>query len=63
MDMKEATLITGEFRRLGRCSLDWATAVVGEADRELTWVTFTYHSSVPIYGTLRYRASASYTFV
>ena len=33
------------------CSLDWATAVVGEADRELTWVTFTYHSSGPIYET------------
>ena len=30
---------TGEFRTLGRCSLDWATAVLGEADRELTWVT------------------------
>ena len=42
---------TGGFRRLGRCSLDWATAVVGEADRELTWVTFTYHSSGPIYET------------
>ena len=36
---------------MGRCSLDWATAVVGEADRELTWVTFTYHSSGPIYET------------
>ena len=42
-------LHTGEFRRLGRCSLDWATAVVGEADRELTWVTFTCYSSGPIW--------------
>ena len=25
--------------------------MVGEADRELTWVTFTYHSSGPIYET------------
>ena len=30
-------------------SLDWAIAVGGEADRELTCVTFTYHSSGPIY--------------
>ena len=29
-------------------SVDWATAVVGEADRDLTWVTLTYHSSGPI---------------
>ena len=36
---------------MGRCSLDWATAVVGEADRELTWVTFICHSSGPIYET------------
>ena len=49
-------IYTGEFRRLGRCTLDWATAVVGEADRERTWVTFTYHSSGPIYETLRYLA-------
>ena len=25
---------TVEFRRLGQCFIDWATAVVGEADRE-----------------------------
>ena len=43
---------TGEFCRLGRCSLDWATAQVGEADRELTCVTLTHHSSGPIYETL-----------
>ena len=40
---------TVEFRRLGQCFIDWATAVVGEADRELTCVTLTYHSSGPIY--------------
>ena len=33
-------------------SVDWATAVVGEADKELTCVTLTYHSSGPIYETL-----------
>ena len=33
----------------GQCFIDWATAVVGEADRELTCVTLTYHSSGPIY--------------
>ena len=43
---------TVEFRRLGQCFLDWATAVVGEADRELTCVTLTCHSSGPIYETL-----------
>ena len=32
---------TVEFTRLGRCFLDWATAMAGEADRELTCVTFT----------------------
>ena len=42
---------TGEFRRLGRCFIDWATAVAGEADRELTCVNFTYHGSGPIYET------------
>ena len=39
---------TVEFTRLGRCFLDWATAMAGEADRELTCVTFTCHSSGPI---------------
>ena len=43
---------TVEFRMLGQCFLEWATAVVGEADRELTCVTLTYHSSGPIYETL-----------
>ena len=33
------------------CFLDWATAVVGEADQELTCVTLIYHSSGPIYET------------
>ena len=42
---------TFEFRGLGQCFIDWATAVVGEADRELTSVTLTYHSSGPIYET------------
>ena len=42
---------TVEFRRLGQCFIDWATAVVGEADRELTCVTLIYHSSGPIYET------------
>ena len=42
---------TVEFRRLGQCFLDWVTAVVGEADRELTCVTLIYHSSGPIYET------------
>ena len=48
VDCHSVPSTTGEFRRLGRCSLDWATAVVGEADRQLTWVTFTYYSSGPI---------------
>ena len=42
---------TVEFRMLGQCFLDWATAVVGEADSELTCVTLTYHCSGPIYET------------
>ena len=42
---------TVEFHRLGQCFLDWATAVVGEADREQTCVTLIYHSSGPIYET------------
>ena len=42
---------TGEFHRLGRCFADWATAVAGEADRELTCVTFTYRGNGPIYET------------
>ena len=42
---------TVEFGILGQCFLDWATAVVGEADRELTCITLTYHSSGPIYET------------
>ena len=41
-----------EFCRFGQGFLDWATSVVGEADRELTCVTLTYHSSGPIYETL-----------
>ena len=41
--------ITVEFRRLGQCFLDWATAVVSEADSEMTGVTLTYHT---IYETL-----------
>ena len=42
---------TIEFCRLGHDIIDWASAVVGEADRELTWVTLTHHSSGPIYET------------
>ena len=42
---------TVEFRRLGQCFIDWATAAVGEADRELTCVTLTYYSRGPIYET------------
>ena len=49
--MKKPKISSVEFRRLGQCFLDWATAVAGEADRELTCVTFTYHSSGPIYET------------
>ena len=47
------TLLTNtvEFRGLSQCFMDWATAVVGEADRELTCVTLTFHSSGPIYET------------
>ena len=36
-----------EFTRLGRCFLDWATAVAGEADRAPTCVTFTCHGRRP----------------
>jgi len=44
---------TVEFRRLDQCFIDWAraTALVGEADGELTCVTLTYNSSGPIYET------------
>ena len=44
--------ITGRFRRLGQCFLDWATAVVGEGDACQLSVSFTYHSSGPINETL-----------
>ena len=44
-----------EFTRLGRCFLDWATAVAGEADRELTCVTFTID---PFKGSLPSPATA-----
>ena len=40
--------ITGRFHRLGRCFIDWATAVVGEGDTCQLSVSFTYHSSGPI---------------
>ena len=43
---------TGRFRRLGRCFIDWATAVVGEGDTCQLSVSFNYHSSGPIYETL-----------
>ena len=46
--VKLKRMSTVEFTRLGRCFLDWATAVAGEADRELTCVPFTCHSSGPI---------------
>ena len=44
-------LATVEYRKLGQCFIDWATAVVGEADRGLTCVTLIYHSSGPSYET------------
>ena len=53
---------TVEFRRLGQCFLDWATAVVGEADRQLTWVTFTNYSSGPIWETSAQSMELSVTF-
>ena len=43
---------TGEFPRLGRCFIDWATAVVSEGDTCQLSVSFTYHSSGPIYEEL-----------
>ena len=43
-------MATGRFRRLGGCFIDWATAVGGEGDQ--LSVSFTYHSSDPIYETL-----------
>ena len=43
---------TGEFHRLGRCFVDWATAVVGEGDTCQLSVSLPYHSSGPIYETL-----------
>ena len=36
---------------MGQCLIDWATAVVGEADRELRCVSFTYHGRDQIYET------------
>ena len=44
--------ITGRFRKLGRCFIDWATAVVGKGDTSQLSVSFTYPSSGPIYETL-----------
>ena len=41
----------GEFCSLVRLSLDWARAMLGEADREMKCATFTYHSSGQIYET------------
>ena len=43
---------TGEFRRLGRCFIDWATAVVSEVHTCQLSVSFTCYSSGPIYVTL-----------
>ena len=43
-----SNLVTGEFRRLGRCFIDWATAVVSEVDTCQLSVSFTCHSSGPI---------------
>ena len=40
------------FRRLGRCFIDWASAVVGEGDTCQLSVSFTHHSCGPIYETL-----------
>ena len=39
---------TGRFRRLGRCFIDWASAVVGECDTCQLSVSFTYLSGGPI---------------
>ena len=38
---------TGRFTRLGRCFLDWATAVAGEGDTRQLSVSFTCHGSGP----------------
>ena len=43
---------TVEIHRLDKFVLDWTSAVVGEADRELTCVSLTCHTTVPIYVTL-----------
>ena len=42
---------TGEFNGLGQCFVDWATAVVDEADTCQLCVSFTSHSSGPNYET------------
>ena len=39
---------TVEIHRLDQWILDWTAAVAGEADRELTSVSFPCHSSAPI---------------
>ena len=39
---------------MGRCFIDWATAVVGEGDTCHLSVSFIYQSSGPIYGIPRY---------
>lgn len=39
-------LSTVGFYKLGHCFIDWATAVAGEADRELTSVTFSHTTTV-----------------
>ena len=49
---KIKTFNSGRFRRLGRCFIDWATAVVGEGDPCQLSISFTYHSSGPIFDTM-----------
>ena len=53
-----AHLDTAEFRILSQCFVDWATVVVGEADKELTCVTLTHHSSGPIYEISQYNQNS-----
>ena len=47
----ETQKINKYLNHLPSNSVDWATAVVDEADRELTCVTLIYHNSDTIYET------------
>ena len=46
--IKDEQFSTGKFTRLGRCFLDWATAVAGEGDTRQLSASCTCQGSGPI---------------